>query len=500
MATNVLQLGPEKDWSENRELPDDVKWHYNDFPPKEPVTYSAVMITGDPGLTAKQWHKLIWPSTPYCVFYRPGVDQQLGKAAQYYLKCCAAQETAVTPEQFIQDAAAKYYFGQTGIRLSPTNMAFNRQNFPRLSFSDGFHVNIDVNSDDWVDLGDFKQNLFVDPNRRLRVWQESTQDPGVEIRIVITVLEQDDSRVFTFPVTNQDEENAVMTKLVSRPQFVNAGLQVRGHGHAQLGTFHYFWSRLGYGMYIAGGKRIINPHNKEEISYYFSPGDLKPPLNIYFAGARAQEGFEGYPLFRSLHAPNLLFVDPRMEIGQFYTGKYFEEHIKKVIADTVHKLGFTMDDVVTAGSSMGTYPALKLGSELQVHGIVVTKNLADIGYLVERGRLQRPDEFETSYDMARRITDEKLPEGLRKIDREYWQRYEQNDLSRTRIFIGYMLEDDYDNLSVPRLKKTKAIKRVKQAAYKGFHGHHNDKTNDIINWMIYRIRQIMHDDFGRDVY
>ena len=27
--------------------------------------------------------------------------------------------------------------------------------------------------------------------------------------------------------------------------------------------------------------------------YYFNPGDLKPPLAVYFSGYRSAEGFEG---------------------------------------------------------------------------------------------------------------------------------------------------------------------------------------------------------------
>lgn len=81
---------------------------------------------------------------------------------------------------------------------------------------------------------------------------------------------------------------------------------------------HSRWGRDGAGNFIAGGQRIVNPQTRDDIAYYFNPGDLKPPLNVYFSGAREAEGFEAYFLFKGLKAPMLLFTDMRLNIGQFY--------------------------------------------------------------------------------------------------------------------------------------------------------------------------------------
>ncbi len=58
--------------------------------------------------------------------------------------------------------------------------------------------------------------------------------------------------------------------------------------------FTHVGGRDGAGDFISGGKRIVDPATREDIAYYFNPGDLKPPLNVYFSGAREREGFEGY--------------------------------------------------------------------------------------------------------------------------------------------------------------------------------------------------------------
>ena len=52
-------------------------------------------------------------------------------------------------------------------------------------------------------------------------------------------------------------------------------------------------SRRGYGFFIPGGE-IYKTSSGEEVFCYFEPGDMKPPLNVYFAGYKKREGFEGY--------------------------------------------------------------------------------------------------------------------------------------------------------------------------------------------------------------
>ena len=62
-----------------------------------------------------------------------------------------------------------------------------------------------------------------------------------------------------------------------------------------------------------GGQRY-NDENGEEFIYYFNPGDLKPPLNVYFSGYRSLEGFEGYFMMNSLDAPFLLIGDLELKV------------------------------------------------------------------------------------------------------------------------------------------------------------------------------------------
>lgn len=495
MATNVLQLGGRDDWSEKYKMSDEITWNYNNFPPKKPAIYSVVIIDGAVNLTPKNWEKLIWASTPYAVFYRPGTEKQLGAAGQRFIKLDAGKPFTCSPEQMIKDISDKYYFGQTGIRVLPNNINLNQELFDELNYPDGGHLQLSVDSDEWQTFGHYRNQLYVDPYRRLRIWLEASREPGVELRIVVNELVVGD-RQWTFPVTTKDAEEIIPTKLQTEGQFVSVSLQMRGHSKFTLGPFHYSWARYGAGIFIVGAKRLIEPHNGEQVAYYLNPGNLKPPLNVYFSGARSAEGFEAYPLFRSFKAPSLLFTDPRLEIGQFYTGDYMEPAIKRVIMRSLLKLGMTTDDLVMCGVSMGTYPAIKLGSELGAHAIVVAKALTNLGYLAERGRLQRPDEFETIFDIDRQLTQTDFPKGLHEIDQKFWRQFDEDNLARTRLFITHMYQDDYDDRAVAKIKSSNAIQHVKEFATKGYPGHHNDNTDGTVSWMIYRIRQVMRDDFG----
>lgn len=494
----ILQLGAD-DWSKKYDIPDSLSWEFHGFPlPRQDEHgYGVVLITGRAHLTDKLWEKLQWMVNPYNVLYLPGIENVIGQAGRHFLKCQAAKCANDDPQTIINDIAENYYFGQSGIRISPQNMVINLQRFPEVSFPDGYHVRVNVNSSSWQTLGTFKTTPFVDPGKQLKIWLECTQSPHLATRLVVYNLQGAGDERFTFDVTSEDRELVVPEPVTDYAKFIGISIEVKGHGPLEIGTFHYRWARHGVGNYIAGGQRIIDPNNNEEIAYYLNPGDLKPPLNVYFAGARSAEGFEAFPLFRNTHAPALLFTDPRLQMGQFYTGDYLEKQIMATIRRVVDQLGFTIHDVVTNGLSMGTYPALRIGAQLGVHAINIGKSIANLGYLADRARLERPFGFDTGFDVASRNVSVFDEEHLRLLDKKFWQVFNECDLSKTKIFLAYMLDDDYDNHAITHLTKSVAIHKGKQFIYKGFPGRHNDDTNDVVMWFLARLYGLMQKDFGR---
>lgn len=498
---NVLQLGP-VDWSTQYEIPKDIKWEFNNYPPKskkEDHGFSVVVVTGPANLTDHEWQELQWKVDPYNVCYFPGADTIQSKAGKHFLKCAAAQEIYEEPQDFIDHLLQRHFFGQSGIRILPTLLLPFRERIDSYEMQDEGHVKMNVDTNDqWVNIGSYRQALYIDPNRLMNFWLEF-QSTTVEARLRVFVQESggdgNPNSSFVINMTADMEEHQLPIEMSASPRFASISLEVKGMGEFILGNLHSRWGRDGSGEFIAGGKRIVNPALREDVAYYFNPGDLRPPLNVYFSGARGLEGFEAFPLFRNLHAPALLFTDMRMEVGQFYTTDAIEKQIKAVIEMTLQQIGFDRSQLIMNGISMGTYPAIKLGAELGAYAINVAKPLTNLGLIAERGRIERPGGFDTSFDIDNRLTSTDS-QHLQMLDQKFWKQFAQNDLSKTRLFVAYMENDDYDNQTINKLRACPAVDHARQFITKGFPGRHND--NPQINfWFIRRLQQMMKDDFGR---
>ena len=273
-----------------------------------------------------------------------------------------------------------------------------------------------------------------------------------------------------------------------------------GHGELKLNLdTNNEWINLGVyktGIYIDPGKRI-NFWLTMKNNNFQNPGDLKPPLNVYFSGAREREGFEGYFLMKRLNAPMLLFTDMRLAVGGFYDDAegYFGKKIIEVIKQTLKKLGFDSSQLVMTGISMGTYPAIKYGAKLKPYAINVAKPLLNLGYIARRAALDRPGGFDTIFDVDGAINRSLSFEKLKELDQKTMNELGQSDLSQTRLFVAYMKNDDYDDHAVAELKKSPAVRNAIQFSIKGFDGRHND--DPAVNyWFIYRLYEIM-GNFGR---
>ena len=83
-------------------------------------------------------------------------------------------------------------------------------------------------------------------------------------------------------------------------------------------------------------------------------------------------------------------------------GEYFNQAIPKVIDRHLQKLGFTRQQLILSGISMGTYGALKFGALMGVHEVIAAA-IGASDSIATRSRLARPDEFETAFDIKRAI-------------------------------------------------------------------------------------------------
>ena len=107
-------------------------------------------------------------------------------------------------------------------------------------------------------------------------------------------------------------------------------------------------------------------------------------------------------MMNRLNAPFILISDPRIEGGAFYLGSEdYENGIKDVIQGALDYLGFTHDQLILSGLSMGSFGALYYATRLQPAAVIVGKPLINVGTIANNMKLVRPNDFGTSLDVLR---------------------------------------------------------------------------------------------------
>ena len=222
-----------------------------------------------------------------------------------------------------------------------------------------------------------------------------------------------------------DLEKAIIMDSKEANYLISISIEGRGEGKLQLGNLHQRWSRKQFGKFVLGGN-ILHDSKRDEINYFFHPGDFKPPLAVYFSGFRPAEGFEGYGMMKNLGCPFLLFSDPRLQGGAFYLGSdELENKVKQTIQYYLDYLGLTSKDLILSGISMGTFPSLYYGSSFEPHAIIVGKPLANIGTIARRGRLEAPGVFNTGFDVLRHQTGGVSSQHMEDLDQRFWNDFKK---------------------------------------------------------------------------
>lgn len=278
--------------------------------------------------------------------------------------------------------------------------------------------------------------------------------------------------------------------------FYAVTVYAKGEGKLSFGPLHWRYSRMGLGRFVLGGERYSDS-KRQEFIYYFNPGDMKPPMNVYFSGFRPAEGFEGFGIMKSLKAPFMLIGDPRLEGGSFYGGSdLFEESLAKVIQDSLDYLGFSSSDLILSGLSMGTFGALYYAPYFEPYGVVVGKPFTNVGDTAAGMKLKRPDEFETSADILLNLTGGVEETSIAQLNQKFWDTFIQADFRRTRFAIAYMENDDYDGQAAQRLIEHLSAKGV-HIYTKGYEGRHNDNSHAINKWFMRQYVDLLEEGYGR---
>ena len=495
----VLQLGA-SDFSQSMQISDQAEWFYEpDLSQLTGKEFDVAIL--DREVSGDEFDFLIQSLRAYTLFATERVLLKEGGIARQLMaqkkgKQISAEELSVLLKEELPD----YFSGSYGEKYLPQD----------LSVAEGFKGKIFWKGYEGVDLcGEFgdeltqivfwRNNPPIAANQVLEYWLEYAKDTSVEIVLEVTIIR---FRFGTFPesrealvFTERDLEDAIYiaNKGESRGSLF-VSLKARGTGNFKIIALHSRHSRRGKGNFIPGGKRSVTS-DREEVFYYFDPGSLTPPLNVYFSGYKTKEGFEAYNIMERMGHPFLLITDTRLEGGAAYIGsEEYENAIEKIIRDHMAELGFQASDVILSGISMGSFGALYYGCRIQPYAIVVGKPLVSFGDIAENERINRPGGFPTSLDVLHKFCGNLSKDAVRRLNNKFWNVFDGTQWHNTQLALAYMIEDDYDQTAYEKLQSHLKGTGVKIYG-KGLHGRHNDNSVGIVDWFLNQFHRIVQDDF-----
>ncbi len=434
---------------------------------------------------------------PYTVFYteqgaenrRDIADLLKRKQAQYLPE----NEIAC----FLQTLPLRFWYGQYGDKLGVNEIDIADTFAGDIRFEG--HVRLTLSGffgEGEKQILSWRGHRVLEKERALELWPEVETGNDVRAALCVSLYRSasPDDMIRRWRFDLADRKPIVL--LPSERSYLTFSLHAKGEGTLRIGMLHVRQSHVGAGCMLAGGERFADDSGDEFYSY-FDPGDLMPPLCVYFSGYRTAEGFEGYPMMKGLHTPFLLIGDPRLSGGAFYLGsRAFEDALEARIRDALRFLSFDHTQLVLSGLSMGTYGACYYAARLLPRDVIVGKPLLNAGDIADNLRRSRPDEFETALDVLYAHTGGNGPDEVKSLNERMWNALKGADFSGTRFAIAYMRHDDYDLKAYDELIRQLGKKGVRIYG-KGIDGRHNDDNKAVIGWFIRQYVRILEQDFQR---
>ena len=494
----VLQLGTQ-DWNNIYQIPANVSLTYvEQFKeiPKKP--YDICFL--DRNLRIREIELLRKAVKTYTLFVTENVlwdGPQKNFLEDKMGKCLKHQEIS----EFLSSEIQNYFPSSYGEKFNMKNLRIAQGFKGKVNWNGNYSASLEGNfGKELKQIAFWCNNVPIDKGQAIELWLEYKKDPSVKIALSVTQFVQGSiaevQQKWFF--TEEDLEDLVILDNQKDYGVIFISLLASGEGCLDIIALNDRYSRRGHGCFIPGGERYV-ASNREEVFCYFDPGDRKPPLNVYFSGYKTRQGFEGYNLMRNMGSPFMLIAEPRLEGGCFYMGsEEYEALIKDAIHRRMKELGFSKQDVILAGLSMGTYGALYYGCDIQPHAMILGKPLASIGSIAENETLHRPGGFATSLDMLKYLEGSTDKEAVLKLNRRFWDKFDATNWSKSKFVVAYMIEDDYDRTAYNDLISHLQSEGV-QLYGKGLHGRHNDATGGIISWFISQFKRVMREDFDRSM-
>lgn len=486
-----------EDWNSLYSVPSNVKLMCNE--PMEEIEkklYDVTII--DRKMTHRELQKLYLYTKAYCVFFTDKVE--MNEAHRHFLNSRKGRILATDRIQdFFNNDIRNYFSKPYGEKYKPMDIIISKEFAGTKKWCGYTGVELSGEfGEEFTQIIYWKGNIPIFADQNLDMYLEYSKSENVSIKFCVSVYK---AGAIAELVNHYEYDEEQLKDYINIDNDGAAGwlyvyIMACGHGTLKIRGLHDRIARRGIGHFLPGGE-TYRTSSGEEIFCYFDPADMKPPLNIYFSGFKTQEGFEGYYLLKNMGCPFLLVAEGRLQGGCFYMGdKEYEELMVSTIKKYIDELGFSHDEVIMSGLSMGTTGAMYYSADIRPKSVIIGKPLASIGDIAAASLRKRPGDFPTAMDVLYKITGGMDEKCIEELNNRFWDKFDKADFSDTKFVVAYMIEDDYDSTAYEKLLDN--LNSAGAAIYgKGLHGRHNDNSNGIVYWFSDRYKHVMYDDYKR---
>lgn len=495
---HILQLG-ERNWNQLYNIPENIVLDHIRVLEKMPVdVYQIFFLDRTP--LEEEVDLLYQLVDAYTLYVTDRVD--ISGKAEWLCRSRKAQYIATEDIPGFLFQEARYYY------TTPYGDKFKLRD---LEINHGFRGTVRWNGNCNVTLtGDFgypmrqtvcwRYNSYMSEDQVIDLWLEYKKKGSVSISLEVIqfVATSAEEILNRWKFDEAELKHIVRIESEQSDSTLFFSINAEGEGELQIIALHKRMSRGKHGYFLPGGERYVTS-DREEIFAYFEPGDLKPPLNVYFSGYKTRQGFEGYFRMKGLGCPFLLLAEVRLEGGGFYMGtEEYENLLIRIIRKYMNEMGFTREQVIFSGISMGAYGALYYGCDFTPHTLILGKPLASIGNVAVHEKYLRPDGFPTSLDVLRYHCGGMDVLRVEMMNKRFWNKFDAADWGNSKLIVSHMLEDDYDPDAYGCLC-AHLCSGGSRLYGKGIHGRHNDNTGAIVKWFISQFEKVLSEDFSRRI-
>ncbi len=492
----ILQIGGTS-WRERFILPERIKLiHASEKIELKKEIYEIVVL--ERNITEEEFVAVNKMSMAYCFFVVDGfsVDKITKRLFEQKVgKIIPSGEI----QYFLDNETKKYFPKPYGEKFRPESIGIAQGFRGSIKWYGQYSVTLEGDyGTEFNQIVFWRGNIPIEQGQAIDFWLEYKKEGAIEISLVIkqfvsgSLADVSDSWEFS----EEELKEPVVIEGRNGAGTIFCALKAKGQGRLDIIGLHDRISRWNVGTFMVGGERFVTSQ-REEIFAYFDPGDMKPPLAVYFSGYKTMEGFEGYYMMKKMGCPFLLVAEQRFQGGGFYMGDdEYESMMVSVLEGYLDKLGFYQDQLILSGISMGTIGSMYYGCDLKPHALILGKPLASLGDIAANERLRRPGGFPTSLDLLRYHGGGMDKEAVERLNDRFWRKLRNTDFSHTKFIVSYMYEDDYDDTAYNKIL-TELNSAGVQVYGKGLHGRHNDNSAGIGAWFKGQYQRVLEDDFGR---